>query len=203
MKLKVNSIIILLALLFIQLSCTKKKEVEKPKTEKITEQKKDIDYTSIGLEMAMSTQKVLGKNLKAAMKKGGPKHALKFCNTRAYPLTDSMSVALNAKIRRVTDKARNSANQANATELAHIQTFKDAIDKGNKVSPIIEKNNGTVRFYAPILTKKVCLKCHAPADKINGEVLMSIKDLYPNDAAIGYGLNQVRGIWSIEMDAKK
>jgi len=202
---KIQHIIAIAILTFLQISCdtTKKKEAEKPVEETVIEEKQETNYTKLGMEIAMATQKELGKNLKGAMKKGGPEHALAFCNTKAFPLTDSMAVAHKAKIKRVTDKARNMNNQANDTELAHIQTFKDAIAKGEKPTPIVEEKDNIVHFYAPIITADVCLKCHAPADKIKPSVLATINKLYPKDAAKGYEANQIRGIWSIEMEAQK
>src|SRR5690554_4696328 len=61
-------------------------------------------YSEIGFTYASTTKATLGKNLTGAIMEGGTEHALDFCNVQAMPLTDSMSLVHNAKIKRVSDK---------------------------------------------------------------------------------------------------
>ena len=84
---------------------------------KYVEPKKEKTYADIGLEYALGTKKVLGKNLMVAIQKKGTLEALSFCNIQAIPLTDSMSIKFNASIKRVSDKNRNPNNKANTEEL--------------------------------------------------------------------------------------
>jgi len=45
----------------------------------------------------------------------------------------------------------------------------------------------------------MCLQCHGEVGKqVTEETYKTIKLKYPNDLAIGYDVNQVRGIWHIE-----
>jgi len=88
----------------------------------------------MGQKLAMQTKGVLGKNLLNAVNTKGAEGAVEFCNTRALPLTDSMAVALNASIKRVSDKNRNPKNSANATELEFINEGKALLAKGEKVN---------------------------------------------------------------------
>jgi hypothetical protein len=132
------------------------------------------------------------------MQKEGPVAALKFCNERAYPLTDSMATVHNAKIKRVSDKARNPRNKANAQEMEHIAFFKDKIRANEVYEPIVIENGDYTHFYAPIVTNDMCLKCHGkPTVDIGSEVVSILNERYPEDAANGYSTNEVRGIWSI------
>lgn len=64
-----------------------------------------------GQEYALNTKKELGKNLMGTIQKKETLEAVTFCNKQAYPITDSMAVAQNASIRRVSDKPRNPENQ--------------------------------------------------------------------------------------------
>ncbi|MCF6307911.1 MAG: DUF3365 domain-containing protein [Flavobacteriaceae bacterium] len=159
-------------------------------------------YAQIGLDMAFSTKAQLGKNLMGTMKKKGTKEALKFCNVRAIPLTDSMATVHRARIKRVSDKTRNPNNKANETELKNIETFKNALANGEEIAPILETKNDSVYFYYPIVTNGMCLKCHGSKDSIDEEVLASLNTLYPTDTALDYSENQVRGIWSIQFKQK-
>ncbi|MEZ4983733.1 MAG: DUF3365 domain-containing protein [Saprospiraceae bacterium] len=153
-----------------------------------------------GSQLAMQTKGALGKNLLAAMNEGGPVHALGFCNTRAIPLTDSVSTALNARIRRVSDRNRNPDNAANEQELAYIQLAKAAIAAGEEAkAQLIVSGNRHIGYY-PIMTNDMCLKCHGTVgETISPETLSEIHKYYPNDKAVGYKANELRGIFVVEM----
>lgn len=157
------------------------------------------DYAKIGMKYAKSTKAQLGKNLMGAIQKEGVIHALEFCNVQAMPITDSMATVHQAKIKRVSDKNRNPNNKANTEELAHIASFKNVLKKGEEPKPILEETEDKVNFYYPIITNDMCLKCHGkPEQQIAKETYDKILKLYPEDLAIGYDVNEVRGIWSIE-----
>ncbi|MDP2161669.1 MAG: DUF3365 domain-containing protein [Flavobacterium sp.] len=155
-------------------------------------------YEEIGLEYALGTKAVLGKNLMGAIQSKGTMHALDFCNIQAIPLTDSMATHYQAMIKRVSDKNRNPNNKASAEELNYIKQFKaDAVAKRESKPVVIAKGN-KVQFYYPIQTNTMCLQCHGK--KIKPDVQQQILKLYPNDLAVGYDENEVRGIWSITFE---
>ncbi|MFD0933551.1 DUF3365 domain-containing protein [Psychroflexus salinarum] len=158
-------------------------------------------YADIGMSYAKSTKATLGKNLMGAIQKEGVLHALSFCNVQAMPLTDSMSTKHNATIKRVSDKYRNPKNEANEEELKYISLYKQILENGEEPEPIVVEENEKVNFYYPIVTNDMCLKCHGTPDKeIQSETYERIKTLYPKDKAIGYNVNEVRGMWSINFD---
>ena len=156
-----------------------------------------------GQQLALKTKGVLGKNLLGAINSKGTEHALSFCATRAIPLTDSMSVALNAKIKRVSDKNRNPNNKANAEELAYIETAKLAIARNENPKPQLTTLGNKQIGYYPITTDNMCLKCHGkPQTEVLPKTLTKIKSLYPHDQALEYSTGDLRGIWVVEMDVK-
>ena len=158
----------------------------------------DLPDNERGLQYALTTKAVLGKHLMGTIQNKGTLEALSFCDERAYPLTDSMSVAHNAKIKRVTDKPRNPNNLANAEELGYLNTFKTKLAANQEISPIVKATEDHVKFYYPIITNSMCLQCHgAPKQDIKPEVTAKLAELYPNDKAINYTVDQIRGIWSI------
>jgi len=164
----------------------------------------DLSYKELGLKYAMNTKAVLGKNLIVAIKNKGTEEAVAFCNTRAFNIVDSAGVALNTKIRRVSDFPRNAGNIANSTELNYIHNGKKAIVNGEKIKPLVQEIDGKMVGYYPILTNDMCMQCHGnTTTQIQPETFDKIKDLYPNDKATGYSPNELRGIWVIEMDKKK
>lgn len=181
----------------------KKSDTPKTITEKETITKTEQTPAEIGLSYALGTKKVLGKNLMGTIQKKGTLEALTFCNHKAYPLTDSMSVNFNANIRRVSDRPRNPKNTANDKELEMIGKFKKMIADNSEINPITEEKEGKIHFYYPITTNAMCLQCHGkPNEQIKPATLDKLAELYPTDQAQGYDINQVRGIWSIEFEKK-
>ncbi|WP_225035707.1 DUF3365 domain-containing protein [Winogradskyella sp. SM1960] len=161
----------------------------------------DLPYGERGLKYALTTKAVLGKNLMGTIQKKGTLEALDFCNVQAYPLTDSMAVVHNATIKRVTDKPRNPNNKANTEELEYINNFKQVIANSEESKPLVKEMDDKVKVYYPITTNNMCLQCHGKLNKtIEASTLARIKNLYPMDKAIGYDINEVRGIWSVTFD---
>ncbi|MBU2940459.1 DUF3365 domain-containing protein [Lacinutrix sp. C3R15] len=160
-----------------------------------------LPYGERGLKYALSTKAVLGKNLMGTIQKKGTLEALAFCNEKAYPLTDSMSVVHQATIKRVSDKPRNQNNKANNKELAYINSFKKDIKNNMEPKPIVDQLDNKVHVYYPITTNAMCLQCHGkPEQDITKPTLSKLTSLYPQDKATGYTINEVRGIWSITFD---
>ncbi|MEP0365321.1 MAG: DUF3365 domain-containing protein [Cyclobacteriaceae bacterium] len=155
-------------------------------------------YLKKGMEYALSTKQVLGKNLMGAINARGSAGAVEFCNVKALPLTDSMARVQNVSIRRVSDKARNPENQASGKELEFIKESKRQLADGGKIVPkIVESGDQVVGFY-PISTNAMCLQCHGdPKTDIAESTLAKIQSKYPDDRAIGYGENELRGIWVV------
>ncbi|HHS96121.1 MAG TPA: DUF3365 domain-containing protein [Phaeodactylibacter sp.] len=161
----------------------------------------DLSYVDLGKRYALSTKSVLGKNLKSAIKNKGTENAVEFCHERAYPLTDSMAIVLNAKIKRVSDQPRNPKNAANESELKYIASAKSILATQGKIKPQVQELNGKMVGYYPILTNKMCMQCHGkPNTDIQAATLEKLNALYPKDMARGYTENQLRGIWVVEMD---
>lgn len=168
---------------------------------KVVESDKSKTIDEIGLEYALSTKKVLGKNLMSAIQKKGTLAALEFCNIKAMPLTDSMATKHNAIIKRVSDKNRNPNNKANAEELNYIAQFKTELAAKKDIKPVVIEKGNKVQFYYPIETNIMCLQCHGK--QIKPDVQKQILKLYPKDLAVGYSENQLRGIWSITFNKKE
>lgn len=157
-----------------------------------------------GLQIALATKAVLGKNLMRKIQKEGNLAALDFCHVKAIPLTDSMSIAKNATIKRASDKPRNPKNKASLAEEEYIQIFKNNIQNNKDSDPIVVENGNKVNVYYPITTNSMCLQCHGtPKTQVKETVLAGINKKYPNDKAVGYNINEVRGIWNVQFQNNK
>lgn len=163
-------------------------------------QKDTTDYQAKGLEFATQAKNTLGKNLVNAINTQGTENALSFCSTRAIALTDSVAASLDVKLKRVSDKNRNPQNAANSDELNFIESLKKALVKGEKLKPLVNENGTTVTAYYPILTDQLCMQCHGETTTdISPATMTKLKTIYPTDLATGYSINEVRGIWVVEM----
>lgn len=149
-------------------------------------------------QIARATKGVLGSQLLAALAEGGPAHAVPFCNERAIPLTDSMSVALNARVRRVSDRPRNPENAATGSALAYLTAGHQRLAAGEPLEPALATANGQHTAFIPITTNGMCLACHGTPDPATQALLA---EHYPDDQATGYAENQLRGAWIVEFDA--
>ncbi|MDZ4707047.1 MAG: DUF3365 domain-containing protein [Saprospiraceae bacterium] len=163
----------------------------------------DVDYLAMGQRIVTEAQAVLAKNLMGAIGEGGSVHALEFCNSKASLLTDSMSRVLNSSIKRVSDKPRNPGNLATELELAHILSLKDQMGKGEAPAGEVHTIDDKIIGLYPIVTNAMCLQCHGKKNTdINTATLRKIQKLYPGDKATGYEINELRGLWVVEMNKK-
>jgi len=157
------------------------------------------EFTVVGDKIAMASFESLSGNLKAAASNGGITNAIQFCNMNALPLTDSLSKTFNAKIKRSSLKLRNPGNQPDSLE-AYMLDLYQQIQKMKKpmVGKTLLANNGDLRYFAPIMLKSKCLKCHGVIGQdIKDETYAIIKEHYPIDQAVGFQEGELRGIWSI------
>jgi hypothetical protein len=154
-----------------------------------------------GKAIAAETFSLLSSNLQSAIQQGGVSNALPFCSLAASPLTAGMATKHGVTIRRITHKARNPANRADATELAVLNRFESALIGTNPPPPLLTNLTGnTVTFFAPILlNNELCLKCHGePGREIAPANLAVIQRLYPGEEATGFKMGQLRGAWRID-----
>ena len=174
----------------------KKKATAQP--EKDGQQTSAVDYRKEGMDYAMAVQGALGKTLQGKIKETGTAGAIEFCNVRALAITDSVARTLGASISRITDQPRNPQNRANAEEMKFISNFRAELAAGQAPEPLIVRQDSLIYFYYPILTNNLCLQCHGKRDSdIAPEVYQKLEILYPEDKAVAYSANQLRGLWKV------
>ncbi len=157
-----------------------------------------------GKEMALKTKAELGRFLMTAIREKGTAGAVAFCSTRALQITDSMSTVLGSHLKRVAEFNRNPINTVTADELSYIQQVKAALAAKENPRPQLTENSETITGYYPILTESLCLQCHGDnKTEIEPTTLAAINRLYPGDKATGFKLNELRGIWVVEMKKPK
>lgn len=156
-----------------------------------------------GQDVALATQKVLGANLNNALSNGDVSDAMKFCSEKAISLTDSLSEAFNVGIKRVSNQYRNPDNAPDLDELQYILQSKKRMTMNEAIHPSLNYIDDQVVGYYPILTNAMCLQCHGNKQDISSDVRSQLESLYPEDKAIEYGINDLRGIWVVEIPLGK
>ncbi len=151
----------------------------------------------------MATQSQLGKNLIAAIQRGGTEEAIPFCNIKAIPITDSMAVAARAEIKRVTDRPRNPLNTASQEEIRIIENYQKLLSADKPLNAVEVQKAGNTVHYFPIVTNAMCLQCHGkPGINVQSVTLDKLRAYYPQDKALGYGPNEVRGLWKVSSESE-
>lgn len=160
----------------------------------------DREYLQKGADITQTTFKALSSRLQQAIADGGVANALQFCSVNAQPLTDSLSNYYDVSIKRTSHKIRNPLNAPNPEEEEMINSYL----VGN-TNPIVQQNkDGSVSYYAPIKTKGLCLVCHGEVGKtIASNDYKIITSIYPDDKAINFKADELRGIWSLTFKAKE
>jgi hypothetical protein len=158
-------------------------------------------YIAQGKSIAQASFKVLSSALQKAIQEGNVSNGIRVCNGQAGSLIDSLSIAHHAKIKRTSLRIRNLANTPTKKEQRWLNYYKKRHEKEQKLKAFVESIDAhTVAFYAPILTKPLCLKCHGVFDStLDRNDYSIIQSLYTRDEALGYKEGDLRGIWSITL----
>lgn len=134
------------------------------------------------------------------------KKALKYCNKEVEKLI-SKDNAKDYSIKRVSLRPRNKNNYPTLYEKEILEKFNKFSLKDNKYlvlehTEIIkdENNNNKFVYAKAIHIKEVCLNCHG--SNINNDLKKEIQKLYPDDKAINYKLNDIRGAFVMYQNIK-
>ncbi len=189
--------LLILALAALAASCT---PPDKPAQDKAHESVRDTAAVmALGKETAQAGFAALSTALQQAIQRGGLEEGINFCHVAALPLTDSLSTAQGAIVKRTSLKTRNPLNRPDGTERAILDTYQAEKEAGREPGPLVTwLEDGTALFTAPILTGPQCLNCHGTAgETLLPSTLALINERYPDDQAVGYTAGTLRGMWAI------
>ena len=174
-----------IVLLFLRFACS-------PKLDKETYKK----YQNSGQEITANVQAVLLSNVGKAIQTGGTEYAVEFCNLEASSIVDSLNGVFGCNISRVSAQNRNPLN---ALSTVQEKLMWELFANEQLADTVLQSGNDLV-YYKPIRTgMPACLKCHGnPETDINAATKQKLEQLYPNDLATSYQLNDFRGLWKVE-----
>ena len=147
----------------------------------------------------------LGAALKRALTESGPDGAISVCRDTAPMLANSLSRRTGWKVGRVSLQVRNPLiGLPDAWEQQVLQRFDEQAASGadpaklHAADIVSEPQADYFRFMKALPVKPLCLTCHGSEQTIPASVQARLAREYPNDAATGYSVGQIRGAVSIK-----
>lgn len=138
------------------------------------------------------------------MQTNGIVAAVSVCSDTAQLLTNNYGIKKGIYIKRISFKYRNENDAPNKIETEALKMFEKLKQKGElkettEYFKTTEENGITsVIYLKPILVQAPCLSCHGPLEQIGPDVKQILQTKYPDDKAIGYQLDDLRGAVSIK-----
>ena len=130
----------------------------------------------------------------------GPGEAFEACSMEAEALTASVvPEASGARVGRSSLRLRNPANQAPPWVQAWLDaTGEAAFADATGIRDVQDTPAGKVaRVLRPIPMQETCLACHGHDDTLPADVRATLSRRYPDDAARGYAVGELRGaLWA-------
>jgi hypothetical protein len=159
---------------------------------------------TVGKETTEKLISALKSALAKAMREGGPKAAIEVCSEEALKLTSSITRENpELDVKRTSRKFRNPKNAPDRLESEALEYFENLLEDRKSAPFFLQKaqinNRKVLRYYEPLRLTGFCLNCHGTEDRIPGEVLESINQLYPDDLARGYTEGDFRGLVRVEL----
>ena len=156
-----------------------------------------------GKTVIMTLVETLTGELKKAKAEGGAPAAIKVCNLKALPLTQSVSENSGWEIGRTSLQLRNQKNAPDECEKAILEQFANKARQGANLktlgfSQVVVEENGqkVFRMMKAIPVGEQCLACHGT--KLKPELKNKIEMLYPEDRAQGFEQGDLRGAFTLK-----
>jgi hypothetical protein len=153
-------------------------------------------------DTAAAMLKELGQKLQAALANGGPENAIAVCNVEAPAIAERLSREEKITITRVGTRVRNPVlGMPNDWQTEALQQFAKRLASGEKPADMeyvqaVKAGSGSrmeLRYAKPIVMQPQCTACHGSREEISPAVDAKLKELYPDDRAVGYKPGELRG----------
>jgi hypothetical protein len=155
-------------------------------------------YIGKGNQIVKATFDTLSAALKTTIATQGIEGALKYCNVAAFPITNLYATSNKAMVKRISLKNRNDNNKPDSLGTRMLTLYENEKSKAQILKEKIVFDGEAIHYFKPILVQALCLNCHGQVGKtLNAKNYAVITKLYPNDKAVDYQLNELRGAWQI------
>jgi hypothetical protein len=140
----------------------------------------------------------LKPKLTEAIQSGGLVHAVTVCSVEAPAIAANLSATTGWSVKRVSLKPRNKTSaEPDAFERAVLEQFDQRQRQGEPAADLryAAMVDGEFRYMQAQGVEGLCLNCHG--DQIDPQLQQALSRYYPQDAATGYSLGQIRGAFSL------
>lgn len=151
-----------------------------------------------GRELTRQFQQRLKAELQAAIAQGGPVGAIAACRERAPAIAAELSAASGALVSRTALRVRNPANAPLPWQRVVLLRFQERLAAGEAADGLesLETLPGKGgRYMKAIPTGPLCLTCHG--SNLAADVQAALRSMYPEDAATGFSVGDLRGAFSV------
>lgn len=142
--------------------------------------------------------------LTEAIRSRGAAEAIVVCKEEAPRIARRLSDQSGAIVARTSLKTRNPANASEPWQREILERFARQRAVGKEASSLehFERTeDGGARYMKGIATQPLCLTCHGSA--LAPDVRETLARLYPQDAATGFSIGDLRGALSIIWPAQE
>lgn len=143
----------------------------------------------------------LKSKLMSAMQAGGPTQAVLVCSEESQKIAKDISASSGWHVKRVSLKARNPLAKPDGWESEILTEWQKTLSEKADTNLLeVSIQEDQVRVMKGIQTDGLCLTCHGT--NIDAKLSEQIKQIYPNDQAIGYEMGALRGAFSLTKKLK-
>lgn len=156
-------------------------------------------YIKTSREAVKVLQKNLKTELQAAMREGGPVHAIDVCHVKAPEISEEVSGGLELSVGRTALRVRNPENVPDSWEQAMLESFKARLAAGEPLNELeaYMVEDDEFRYMKAIPMGGVCMACHGTS--VNEKVRKKIRSIYPEDQATGFSPGEIRGAFTVRV----
>lgn len=136
------------------------------------------------------------QSLKSALLAGleeGAVNAISVCKDEAPVIAAGLSID-GVKVGRASHRLRNPANASPAWASSILESYLQA--ETERKPMVQDLPNNRTGYAEPIMVQPLCLACHGKS--LAPEVAARINETYPNDAATGFEVGDLRGLYWVE-----
>lgn len=156
------------------------------------------------LERARTAARELAVELKGRLEQelaaGGPVVAARVCSEVAQSLAAARA-GEGLAIRRVSERPRNPADRPDAWESAQLARWTAQQTAGENLTEVAQRveidGAAYLRYLQPLRIAAPCLACHGDPATFSPELRALLAERYPEDPAVGYRLDELRGAISV------
>ena len=150
-------------------------------------------------ELANQFQGALQKELATALGDGGPIGAVKVCQSAAPAIAQQLSQDSGGVVRRIARKNRNpGGGLPEELDALYRQLEAAPMDEG-KPRAVHKMQDGRLTYMRAIpMKEQPCSACHGSA--IDPELKAAIAEAYPDDRALGFQPEELRGAFLVQLE---